>query len=181
MKESVSTSSDSCMDTKGFAMGSNQSLMLLCTRLFFSREWKIIWFIGWMTELKTTKIFSVKSKSIQMLSSYQCFKFISSLTSCYLIEDVIFLKCINAVYVIFFSYRGRADMWCQKTVKRVSVFMTTKKASLWRLWDNKNTYFFLPDGILLSLGHFDNDVILILNDQNPSGFCLVKQIRVFVV
>ena len=60
------------------------------------------------------------------------------------------------------------------------MFMTTKRLPFGDCGITK-THIFLPDGILLSLGHFDNDVILLLNDQNPSGFCLVKQIRVFVV
>ena len=83
-------------------------------------------------------------KSFQLnLKVFKCCHLSSvSNSSRAIIEEVIFLKCINAVYVIFFSYRGRDDMWCQKTAKRVSVIMTTKKASLWRLWDNKNTYFF---------------------------------------
>ena len=104
MKESVSTSSDSCMDTKGFAMGSNQSLMLLCTRLFFSREWKIIWFIGWMTELKTTKIFAVKSKSIQMLSSYQ----IQIQIDIVLLLKALFFWSVLMQYMLFSSVTGDA-------------------------------------------------------------------------
>ena len=58
-----------------------------------------------------------------------------------LIEGVIFRKCINAVYVIFFSYR---DGWyvTSKTSERVSVFIHTKRASRLRDCGITRTHFF---------------------------------------
>ena len=53
--------------------------------------------------------------------------------------------------------------------------MTTKKASLWRLWDNKNT-FFLPDGILLSLGHFTMKSFYYLTTRILQDFALLSKL-----
>ena len=96
-----------------------------------------------------------------------------------LIEGVIFLKCINAVYVIFFSYRGRWYVMSENFWKSVCVYTYKKRFPFKRLWDTKNT-FFLPDGILLSIGHFHNNVILLLL---PESFRVLPcwQIRAFVV
>ena len=95
-----------------------------------------------------------------------------------LIEGTIFLKCINEVYVIFYSYRGRYVM-SENFWKSVCVYKYKNRFPFKRLWDTKNTLF-LPDGILLSIGHFHNNVILLLYGQNPSGFCPVVEIRALI-
>ena len=81
----------------------------------------------------------------------------------------LFFWSVLMQYMLFSSVTGNADMWCQKECR---VYPNRKGFPFKRLWDTKNT-FFLPDGILLSIGHFHNNVILLLNCQNPSGFCPV--------
>ena len=76
-----------------------------------------------------------------------------------LIEGVFFRKCINAVYVIFLSYREGWYVMSKNVWKSVCVYTYKKGFPFKRLWDYKNT-FFLPEQILPSIGHFHNNVIL---------------------
>ena len=58
-----------------------------------------------------------------------------------LIEGVIFRKCINAVYVIFFRYRERWYVMSKNFWKSVCVYTYKKGFPFKRLWDYKNTFF----------------------------------------
>ena len=58
-----------------------------------------------------------------------------------LIEGVIFRKCINTVYVIFFSYRERWYVMSKNFWKSVCVYTYKKGFPFKRLWDYKNTFF----------------------------------------
>ena len=97
-----------------------------------------------------------------------------------LIEGVIFLKCINAVYVIFFSYVQGTLICDVRTLLKECLCLQIQKRLPVQETVGYQKHIFLPDGILLSIGHFHNNVILLLL---PASFRVLPcwQIRAFVV
>ena len=59
-----------------------------------------------------------------------------------LIEGAILFGSVLMQYILFSSVTEKADMWCQKTSERVSVFIHTKKASRLRDCGITRTHFF---------------------------------------